>query len=123
MLFDRKLLLDIKSFLKKSDIVVIHGARQTGKTSLLKIIQNELAKEECFYFDLEDSRFRFLFEEGIDYFPGNNKAEAELDSWFETKNASFLLLSDADQAKVTRYLGQIKDLYLEKDDSKLEMDI
>ncbi|MCD4698450.1 MAG: ATP-binding protein [Bacteroidales bacterium] len=66
MLFNRKLLLDIKSFIETPDIIVIHGARQTGKTTLLKIIQNDLPKKKCFYFDLEDSRFKSLLEEGID---------------------------------------------------------
>ncbi len=65
MLFNRKLFEDIKPFLNTSDIIVIHGARQTGKTSLMQIIQNKLSKENCFYFDLEDSRFKTLFEEGI----------------------------------------------------------
>ncbi len=66
MLFDRKLIKDIEPFLYTSDIIVIHGARQTGKTSLLKIIQNILSNENCYYFDLEDSRFKMLLEEGID---------------------------------------------------------
>ena len=66
MLFNRKILLDIKSFIETPDIIVIHGARQTGKTTLLKIIQNDLPKKKCFYFDLEDSRFKSLLEEGID---------------------------------------------------------
>jgi len=66
MLFDRKLVPDIKPFIETPDIIVIHGARQTGKTSLMKIIQNDLPKENCFYFDLEDSRFKSLLEEGIE---------------------------------------------------------
>ena len=66
MLFDRKLFQDINPFIETSDIIVIHGARQTGKTSLMKIIQNDLPKEKCYYFDLEDSRFKSLFETGID---------------------------------------------------------
>ncbi len=66
MLFKRKLLSEIKPFIETQDIVVIHGARQTGKTSLLKLIQNDLPKESCYYFDLEDSRFKSLFENGIE---------------------------------------------------------
>lgn len=66
MLFDRKLMKEIRPFIHTSDIIVIHGARQTGKTSLLKIIQNELSDKDCFYFDLEDSRYKILFEDGID---------------------------------------------------------
>lgn len=66
MLFKRKLLAGIKSFIDTTDIIVIHGARQTGKTSLMKIIQDDLSKEKCIYFDLEDSRYKALFEEGIE---------------------------------------------------------
>lgn len=66
MLFPRKLLNEIRPYLFTKDIIVIHGARQTGKTSLLKIIQNELIEQHCIYFDLEDSRFKSLFEEGVD---------------------------------------------------------
>lgn len=66
MLYKRKLLEAIRPFLKTRDIVVIHGARQTGKTSLMDLIRSELKNEKSLYFDLEDSRYKSLFEEGIE---------------------------------------------------------
>ncbi len=45
---------------------MIHGARQTGKTTLMNIIRQDLPEELTYYFDLEDSRYKMLFEEGIE---------------------------------------------------------
>ncbi|MFH1453868.1 MAG: ATP-binding protein [Armatimonadota bacterium] len=66
----RKLLKPIDKFLKKGEILVIHGARQTGKTTLLKIIRDKLINEKgvlpdnIFYFDLEDFTFLEMFNKG-----------------------------------------------------------
>lgn len=44
----------------KREILVIHGGRQTGKTTLLKMImeylvdERKVPKENIFYFDLEE---------------------------------------------------------------------
>ncbi len=65
MLLKRKLYNSIKPFLQTRDIIVIHGARQTGKTSLLQIINQDLPSDANFYFDLEDSRYKELCENGI----------------------------------------------------------
>lgn len=65
MLLKRKLYSSIKPFLQTRDIIVIHGARQTGKTSLLQIINQDLPSDANFYFDLEDSRYKELCENGI----------------------------------------------------------
>jgi len=60
----------IAKFLGKNEIIVIHGARQTGKTTLLKIIIDKLkeGKKEftgnIFYFDLEDFDFLEMFNKG-----------------------------------------------------------
>ncbi len=66
MLFKRKLLEEIKSYLFTTDIIVIHGARQTGKTTLINLIKDELPQNQKYYFDLEDSRYKALFENGIE---------------------------------------------------------
>lgn len=65
MLLKRKLYSSIKPFLQTRDIIVIHSARQTGKTSLLQIINQDLPSDANFYFDLEDSRYKELCENGI----------------------------------------------------------
>ena len=54
----------------KEEVIVIHGARQTGKTTCLKIIAEKLIKEkdvpaeDIFYFDLEDFDLLEMFNKG-----------------------------------------------------------
>lgn len=55
MYYDRKLLREIKPYVDTDDIIVIKGARQTGKTTLLKILMEDLPPEDTAYFDLEFS--------------------------------------------------------------------
>lgn len=43
-MFKRKKLNEIRPYFFTDDIIVIHGARQTGKTSLMKMIMSELPK-------------------------------------------------------------------------------
>ena len=69
-LFKRKVLSEIKRYISTDDIIVIHGARQVGKTSILMVLQNELQAqgEKVLYLDLEDSRFVRLLNRGIGEF-------------------------------------------------------
>lgn len=66
----RKILSPLSRFLDKREIIVIHGARQTGKTTLLKIITEKLIKDKhilaqnIFYFDLEDFELLEMFNKG-----------------------------------------------------------
>lgn len=66
----RKILNSIERFLGKRETVVIHGARQTGKTTLLKIISDKLIKDKkvpegnILYFDLEDFDLLEMFDKG-----------------------------------------------------------
>lgn len=58
--FDRKLLQKIKPWLDKPDIVVILGARQVGKTTLLDLLKKEIKKKwgdskNILTFNLEDT--------------------------------------------------------------------
>jgi len=65
-MFKRKKLNEIKPYLYTNDIIVIHGARQVGKTSLMKLIIKELPKNDLAYLDLEDSRFFDICEKGAE---------------------------------------------------------
>jgi predicted AAA+ superfamily ATPase len=69
-LFSRTVLEEIRPFLKTRDIVVLHGARQVGKTSLLHIIEREYRDQKMptLMIDLEDSRFVALLDGGVDEF-------------------------------------------------------
>lgn len=65
-LFKREIIKEIKKFLSSPDIIVLHGARQVGKTCILKYLQDELNKSQkrTFYIDLEDLRFVELLNSG-----------------------------------------------------------
>ncbi len=66
----RKVLSPLMRFADKREIIVIHGARQTGKTTLLKLITERLIKDknipaqDIFYFDLEDFELLEMFNKG-----------------------------------------------------------
>lgn len=63
-MYDRKRYKEIKPYIDTRDIIVIHGARQTGKTTLLKILMKDLPPEDTTFFDLEDNEFLELCDEG-----------------------------------------------------------
>ncbi len=65
-IYKRKLAEKICEYLSSKKAIVIYGARQTGKTTLLKyIIQNHI-KENAFYFDLELSNLLAMCNEGAE---------------------------------------------------------
>lgn len=70
-MYPRKLKKKIDKYLDSRDIVVIHGARQVGKTTLLQMIGQGLPPEGQHYMDLEDGRLLELCQDGpqsvIDY--------------------------------------------------------
>ena len=55
-IFDRTLKAEIIKFLPDREAIVILGARQTGKTTLLKLLQQEIPANQSFYFDLENTK-------------------------------------------------------------------
>jgi predicted AAA+ superfamily ATPase len=69
-IYKRTVTEEIGRFLPTDDIIVIHGARQVGKTSILMLLKDQLqaTDEQTFYIDLEDSRFVSLLDKGVDEF-------------------------------------------------------
>lgn len=69
-LYKRTIFNEIKKYLLTDDIVVLHGARQVGKTHLLYFIDSYLKKlnHKTYYIDLEDSRFTAILDKGVDEF-------------------------------------------------------
>lgn len=67
MLLERAIIKHIVKYVNSPDVIVIHGARQVGKTSILKYIQGHLDNDgkHTFYIDLEDLRFLDLFNKGL----------------------------------------------------------
>jgi len=66
-LLEREVIKHMLKHLGSPDIIVIHGARQVGKTCILKYIQNHLDDkgDNTFYIDLEDLRFLEVFNKGV----------------------------------------------------------
>ena len=58
MLFERKILKDVKKFLDRSESLILTGPRQAGKTSILIILKKYLEEKNknCHYFNLEDPK-------------------------------------------------------------------
>jgi predicted AAA+ superfamily ATPase len=64
LLYNRKLIEKILSLLKTRDIIVIHGARQVGKSSLMRYLIKNHIKEDYFYMDLENIEYLELCNKG-----------------------------------------------------------
>ncbi|MEA3463462.1 MAG: AAA family ATPase, partial [Patescibacteria group bacterium] len=59
MLYPRDVFLEAKKVLLKDEFIILIGARQTGKTSLLIMLKNFLEKKGgfCHYFNLENPAY------------------------------------------------------------------
>ena len=71
MLFNRKVLAKVMDYMDDRESIVIQGARQVGKTSIMKLIMQELQekgiiKERLIYMDLEDFKLLKICNEGED---------------------------------------------------------
>lgn len=66
----REIFDKITVFLDTDDIIVLHGARQVGKTSLLYFLKENLEKngKTTLYIDLEDSRLKNILDLGVHEF-------------------------------------------------------
>ncbi len=107
MLYSRMILKDIKKWLKRDEIIVLVGPRQSGKTSLMKLMENDLKKEEkTFFFTLEDMEILSLLNET----PKNIFKLIP-----NTESKIFVLLDEIQYLKnPSNFLKYIYDLYKEK---------
>lgn len=69
-IYKRNIIDEINKYLYTDDIIVLHGARQVGKTSILYYLEKQLKKQEeiTHFIDLEDSRYVRTLDEGVDEF-------------------------------------------------------
>ena len=65
-LFKRTIISSIEQFIDSPDIIVLHGSRQVGKTSIMLYLINHLKNlnYDTFYIDLEDLRFTGILDSG-----------------------------------------------------------
>jgi uncharacterized protein len=66
-IYKREIVGEIERYLYTGDIIVLHGARQVGKTSLLCYLEAELKEkgETTYFIDLEDSRYVNILDAGV----------------------------------------------------------
>ncbi|MEK6679455.1 MAG: ATP-binding protein [Nitrospirota bacterium] len=67
-IYKRTIIEEINKYLLSDDIIVLHGARQVGKTSILYYLTNHLKNNGniTYFIDLEDSRFVKILDSGTD---------------------------------------------------------
>ncbi len=77
ILYKRIIIDKIAPYLFTDDIIVLHGARQVGKTHILyylaKIVQEK--GESAHFIDLEDSRLKEILDDGVESFLSYLKEE------------------------------------------------
>jgi len=80
MLYKRTIVDEIEPYLHTPEVIVLHGARQVGKTSILFYLRDRLKAqgETEYYIDLEDSRYVKILDEGMDSFLGHLREEGLL---------------------------------------------
>src|SRR3989338_10125091 len=77
-IYERKLATQVAAYLNSREAIVIMGARQVGKTSLLRYLIEKHIKDNVFYFDLElrelldlcnrgsEEVYRYILQKGAD---------------------------------------------------------
>jgi len=70
MIYKRKITDILIKYLKLDEILVLHGARQVGKTHILYWLKDYLVSkgDDVFYIDLEDSRNRKILDTSVEEF-------------------------------------------------------
>lgn len=64
VMYPRNVIKEIKKYINTDDVIVLHGARQVGKTTIMKMVASDLPDSGQYYIDLEDSRFLTLCNSG-----------------------------------------------------------
>ena len=111
-LYKRQVIDEISRYLHTDDIIVMHGARQVGKTSILMYLQRQLNAQSYpnLYIDLEDSRFTALLDRGVDEFINYLRGEGyDLSSYAQAGKKLFVLVDEIQYlasplARIFRYL-------------------
>lgn len=97
LLFKRTVIDEITRYLNTDDVIVIHGARQVGKTSILMYLQRQLQDQgqTTLFIDLEDSRFVAILDRGVDEFIKYLREEGfELDDFIHGGHKLFVLIDE-----------------------------
>lgn len=100
-LYKRIIFDEILKYLFVDEIVVLHGARQVGKTHILYLIEDYLKvkNKKTHYIDLEDSRFLKILDSGVDIFLKYLKEEGFNLDLFKKNDKLFILIDEIQYLK------------------------
>lgn len=100
-LYKRTIFDEILKYLFIDEIVVLHGARQVGKTHILYLIEDYLKakNKKTHYIDLEDSRFLKILDSGVDNFLKYLKEEGFNLNLFKKNEKLFILIDEIQYLK------------------------
>lgn len=92
-IYKRKIVDELIKYLKTDDIIVLHGARQVGKTYILYWLKEYLEKKghKPYYIDLEDSRLVKILNLGVGEFITHLKEEGY---WADGQKKIFVFIDE-----------------------------
>lgn len=106
-IYKRKIVDEILKYLKSKEVIVIYGARQVGKTSLLKYLMEHHIKKNVFYFDLELPNLLELCNQGAE-----NVYKYLIQKGAEENQKIFLLIDEIQYMEnPTKFLKIMHDHY------------
>lgn len=106
-IYKRKIVNEILKYLESKEVIVIYGARQVGKTYLLKYLIEHHIKKNVFYFDLELPNLLELCNQGAE-----NVCRYLIQKGAEENQKIFLLVDEIQYMEdPTKFLKIIHDHY------------
>lgn len=113
-LFKRNIVNQITPYLGDDSIIVLHGARQVGKTHIMYYLQNQLEEQgqNCTYLDLEDGRILDTIDLGVNSFINYLQSLGKLKdlSSLESKPKTYIFIDEIQYlANPSSFLKQIAD--------------
>jgi predicted AAA+ superfamily ATPase len=86
-IFKRTIMDGISKFIDSDDVLILHGARQVGKTCILRYFQDQFKEQGqiTYFIDLEDSRYVRILDAGVDAFLKHLEEEGVTSSGRERK--------------------------------------
>ncbi|MBU4360848.1 ATP-binding protein, partial [Patescibacteria group bacterium] len=111
MLYPRKITQELKNWLFEKEIIILNGPRQVGKTSLLKLIEQELIhkkirKGQIFYLNLEEMKILDTL---------NNDPENIFKYIINPKEKNYFLIDEIQYLdNPSNFLKHLYDKYAEK---------
>ena len=106
-IYKRKVVDEILKYINSKDIIVIYGARQVGKTTILKYLMENYLRENVFYFDLELPIFLDLCNQGAE-----NVLKYLMEKGASDKQRIFLIIDEIQYLdNPTKFLKIMHDHY------------